>query len=106
MEKKVKKGKTYYRFLRIDDPPSEESQKAMEFMESLGIAYTLERIPREVKAATKLPCVWLGNGERFESLEEIIKYRSEFDRLFLGEMDHLFSEEFLKKEEEESKGCL
>jgi hypothetical protein len=103
-EKKVKKGKPYYRFLRIDYPPSEESKKAIEFMESLGVAYTLERIPRDIKPATKLPCVWLGNGAYFEGLQEIVEWRKEFDHLFPGEMDWLFSEEFLKREEEKARG--
>ncbi len=99
-----KKGKPEYRILRVDEPLSPESQEAIEFMNSLDVAFTIQRIPVDIiKPATKLPCVWV-NGYYFEGLEQIKKWKQEFDHLFIGEMDWLFSKEFLEKEQAKARG--
>jgi hypothetical protein len=72
-------------------------------MESLGVAYTLVRVSKNVKRETKSPCVYLGNGEYFEGIDEIKEWRKEFEDLFPREMDWLFTEEVLKREEERAR---
>lgn len=71
-----KEGKANYRKLYVDVNNPSEAEKAIEFMESLGWAYTICRLTEESAGEMKLPAVHFGNGDLFEGLDQIKRYKA------------------------------